>query len=828
MADKELTPVPIPLTGRWRTSVDGTQLSEGDFQVLTNMRYTNAGIRSVSGMTKINSSTALTDPKIRAGHQFIKNEPAETHLLVQAWDSGETVSRIYRNDTTIPNQGDFNGTALYAESSGAGIGTFSNAPDGCVAYCNGKESLIWGGSEYRCGAFFNYKNADEFVYNYSKAVNNTLQTSGNTAILKQASATPTTTVRLASPMPLQGIKFYVKVANATAAVADISVWTGTWSAVTNMVDNTSVSGKALAQTGIITFNSTVSVAKISILYNIAAYWYTITWTGLDQDVEIYHVSVDVPMQPIKDIWDGFTRQLYAFFEYSSSTYTDATFNVINDAYINADVTTYNELDSLATSGFIVAGFLEPQMGLKIHLVPKHVNTTAATTATVSYWSGAAWATVGTISDGTRNNSISFNQNGLITWQPIAQGGEQTTTISTNDAPLYYYKINFSAALSGDVQLYYVGGIPAPKQVSNYKFPVSFHNRLWLCSDQSGNRNKITPSAYNTVSVFNGSDTMDFFLGDNTDIVAGGSLYTRFGSSLYENLILCKELETWLIDGTSLSTYALYKISDQYGCVAKDTFKICSIGFEVAQGINKHVAIWQAGGAIVIFDGSSVMPIHFDIENVFDPASSTTINPAMIHKSSAFYDEVKREYHWLWASGSNTTLNKEYVFDPLRRKWFEIDRGSGKYLQLGISVTDTNGYKYLYGSIDTGYLERLEYGTTFDGNSIVSQFQTPDIPLGGWNNETMLRHVRLITKSKTITTANVNMTHYGDMANTGTSVGSYSVTDITRRVVNNVKSIHTGPHTFHSFACSMTTRNESIGFEPIGLEVFFKQVREKIL
>ncbi|OHB71477.1 MAG: hypothetical protein A2W23_03100 [Planctomycetes bacterium RBG_16_43_13] len=829
MADKERNPVPIPLTGRWRTSVDGTQLSEGDFQVLTNMRYTNAGIRSVSGMTKINPSTALTYPLIRAAHHFVKDEPSESHLLVQSWNSGGTASKIYRNDTTIPSQGDFNTTALYTESSGAGIGTFSNAPDGCVAYCNGKESLIWGGDEYRCGAFFNFKGADEFVYNYSKAVSNTLQTAGNIAILKQASAAPTTTVRLGSVLPIRAIKFYVKVANATAAVAGISVWAGSsYHAVTNMVDNTSVSGKALAQTGTVTFDSTVAVAKISILYNIAAYWYTITWTGLDQDVEIYYVTVDVPMQPIKDIWNGYIRQIYAFFEYSSSIYTDATFNVINDSYVNADLTTYNELDSLATSGYIVAGFLEPQMGLRVKLVPKHVNTTAATTATVSYWNGVAWGTVGTISDGTKANSISFNQSGLITWQAITPGGEQTTSISTNENPLYYYKISFDKALSGDVQLYYIGGIPAQKQVSNYKFPINFHNRLWLCSDQSGQRNKITASSTNTVSIFNGSDTADFFLGDNMDIIAGGALYTRYGSSLYENLMLCKEEETWLIDGTSLNTYALYKISDQYGCVAKDTFQICSIGFEIAQGINKHVAIWQAAGAIVIFDGSSVIPIHLDIENVFDPTSSLTINISMIHKSASLYDEAKMEYHWLWASGSNTTLNKEYVFDLLRRKWFEIDRGSGKYLQLGISVSDGNGYKYVYGAIDSGYLERLEYGTTFDSNNITSQFETPDIPLGGWNNEVILRNIRLIAKSKGTTVNSVIMTHYGDMAISGTTIGSFSVTDTTHRVVNNMKSINTGPHTFHRFACSMTTNDENIGFEPIGLEVFWKHVREKIM
>ena len=1001
MADKERNPVPIPITGRWRTSVDGTQLFEGDFQVLSNMRYTNAGIRSVSGMTKINPSTALTYPLIRAAYHFVKDEPLESHLLVQSWNTGETASKIYRNDTTIPSQGDFNATALYTESSGAGIGTFSNAPDGCVAYCNGKESLIWGGNEYRCGAFYNFNPDNSFIYNYTEAASNTLQTTGNTALLKRVSATldsntmlllpfdgnftdlsPTTphtvtgngsiatdtgtkkfgtasckfatgggqyltipanadfiladgtwsidfwayftdvgstqaiyyqetdldtyvaiflvggtsgSIRfeivndnpvplvvlntpgelvinqwyhieivengndyyifvngvqraylsdtdrtiaggytgsvyigrdpqvtgydlgitsnawldefrvsnnarhtanflppqgaygnntityayIGSTRPIAGIKFYVKTANTTASSVTASYWSGaSWITVGSIVDGTAASGKTLAQTGSLTFTSTVSTAKPKILYNIAAYWYLVAWTSIDQNTEIYYVTLDTPMQPIVDIWDGIKKQVYAFYKYVGTTYTDHIFNVIDDSYIDADPTTYVELDSLATSSHVLAGFTEPMMGIQLLLVPGHVNTVINTLITVSYWNGASWVSVGAVDDGTKGTSQSLNKSGIDSWNTPTYGSEQKwydlsrgpqtpQTLQTGIykpegryfevspskvsdfnqiAPLYFYKINFSQALSGDVQLYHVSGIPAPKQISNYKFPLNFHNRLWLCSDQSGQRNKITPSSMNTVSIFNGLDTANFFLGDNADIIFGGSLYTRYGSSLYENLILCKEGETWLIDGTSLNTYALYKISDQYGCVAKDTFQICSIGFEIAQGINKHVAIWQAAGAIVIFDGSSVMPIHLDIENVFDPTSSLTINTAMIHKSSSFYDEVKREYHWLWASGSNITLNKEYAFDLLRRKWFDIDRGSGKYLQLGVSVTDSNAYKYVYGAIDAGYLERLEYGTTFDGNNIVSQFRTPDIPLGGWNNEVILRNIRLIAKS----------------------------------------------------------------------------------
>lgn len=56
----EKKPFSIPLTGAWKPVFLGVQLGEGDFQALTNMRYTDTpGITSILGMSKINTTTAL-------------------------------------------------------------------------------------------------------------------------------------------------------------------------------------------------------------------------------------------------------------------------------------------------------------------------------------------------------------------------------------------------------------------------------------------------------------------------------------------------------------------------------------------------------------------------------------------------------------------------------------------------------------------------------------------------------------------------------------------------------------------------------------------------
>ena len=1028
--DKSLVPINIPLTGRLKTSIDGTQLTEGDFQLLSNMRYTDAGIRSISGMTKINTTALTSYPKIRSGIHFVKDQPSESHILVQAYNSAETQSRIYQNLTAVPGTGDFSATELHTDTSGAGLGRFSNAPDGCIIYCNGKESLVWGGAEYRTGAFFNFNPDNTWKIDYSDAVKNTLDDTINVATLKRVSAaidsntmlllhldsnftdsspttphtvtnnnvtfdtsiykfgsasadfsgvgdnltipdnadfdlsdgtwtidfwlyptagtldslyyqqtdannfftfyfqnqiltlrimaagsyvvdlstgsdltmnawqhielvengddyfifingtqkayvsdtsrpvnytgsivigqdmtgkldefrvsnnvrhtlnflppqqaystSPVTYTYLGTVMPIQGIKFYVKTANTVASGMNISYWNGSaWTTAGSLSDGTAVAGKSLAQTGIATFSSTETTAKPKIIYGVFAYWYLVSWSNLDETTQVSYITVDAPMQLIRDIWDGIPRTTYSYFLYKSGIYTDKTLEVTNNSYVDADPTTYVELDSLATSGSQFIGFTERCTGLRVNFVGNHVNTTANTILTVYYWNGQAWTSVGTIDDGTRGVSQSFNQSGFITWDGANITDEYKTTIGSNDTLFYYYKLTFSQALSADVQMFYIAGVPAQTDISPYKFSIMFQNRVVLCSDQSENRNEILIGGYNSVAIWNGGDSGTFYLGDNKDLIAAGSLYTRYGGTLYENLVITKKGETWLIDGTSPSNYVLYKISESYGCVAHGTFKVCDIGYEIAPGINKHVAIWQAEGAMVIFDSNVVLPIHYDIKDVFDPASSITINTSMIHKSEGFYDEAKGEYHWLWASGASTTLDKEYVYDLIHRKWFTIDRGTGKKLQLGIPVSDTNGKKYIYGAIDTGYLERLENGTTFDATSIVSEFRTPDIPIAGWGYENLIRKIGLLAKTKANTTNSVAVTHYGDMANGGTAVGNLSVTDTTKRVKHSIISVAVGPHTFHSLHCSMTTSNENIGFEPIGLQVFYKTVREHL-
>jgi len=194
MADKKLSRKEIPLTGKLITNEDPAIIGT-NFRQLTNMRYTRANPKGIGGYSKINS-TALTYPKVRSGIHFRKEQPSESHVLVEAYNSGETASEIYQNTTAIPGTGDF-GTSLYTPDTSADRGRWSLAPDGYVAYSNGEETCLWGGDEAMIGGFINYDPSNTFFKDQTDQITDTIDSgSGHVATIKRVTESTTDDVLL--------------------------------------------------------------------------------------------------------------------------------------------------------------------------------------------------------------------------------------------------------------------------------------------------------------------------------------------------------------------------------------------------------------------------------------------------------------------------------------------------------------------------------------------------------------------------------------------------------------------------------------------------------
>ena len=158
--------------GAWLPDVDSSLIGPENYQTLQNLRYTEDGLESISGYSRINAVTTELHSysDIKTGHQLrTPSKTEDSYVLVQAENSAGA-TRVYQNRTAVGGTANFqdtgssgllldvNGADYFADNSGAAGGSiqgrFSDAPQSNIAYCNGKESMIFGGDEQRIAAAF--------------------------------------------------------------------------------------------------------------------------------------------------------------------------------------------------------------------------------------------------------------------------------------------------------------------------------------------------------------------------------------------------------------------------------------------------------------------------------------------------------------------------------------------------------------------------------------------------------------------------------------------------------------------------------------------------
>lgn len=1078
--DNELVPYQLNLTGRLIQSVDATQLAFVDnanvpvvngFTELKNIKYTDNGIRGVAGgMTKVNTTALTSHPKIRNMHYFKKIEPAETHLLVHAKNTAETEAKVFENKTTIGSQGDFEATALHTDASGAGKGRFSSAPDEHICYCNGVETMVYGGDEARIASFAITDSGNTFEYDYTEKVQNTLTDANNVATVYPATAgasplalyhldtdftdatgnhnataignaqistakakfgagsalfdgtgdwltipdhadfdlsggvwtidmwvnigsgtigtaqglysqgTPgsdndyiaitltdlgalqlsiyaagvevvnlttaifvllpyfdtfahievcsgpgasntdyrifvngvqkafvndaqkpadygglvyigarnkgdttdipltgnldeirvvketshtadfvpnttaydvagavTSSIRIGNTMPLSGFKLTIGTANTDTSTMSVFYWSGSsWAPVTNFVDGTASGGITLATTGTVTFDSTESVVKQTVINQSIGYYYLATISSVSTGTTISNATVKVPFQPIQDMWNGELRTINSCMLFEDSINKDNTINVVKDEFTwdsttNGNIATYMTMTSLAAgTEYLMVGFVERQQGINCKIIPNGGNTTAGTIVAVDYWDGDEWVSVGIVNDGTIENDISFVKSGFITWTPLAENVEFKREVN-NELPLYYYKLSWSKAFStgrdgNGVLCYYIGGIPVQRLLDTYRFSLHAQNRLWLFSNQTNDKKEAIVSDAGTLNVFNGKGVGDpFRFGASDGPVAAIELFTRNTTNTTSLVFVLTDNSAHVVQGDNPENWEIVNLPGGIGCNAPYTLAVSTLGLEFAPLQRKQVAIWQGSSGIYMFDNSAILPISGDISNYFDQSQSDSINLSKSSESFGWFEIENGEhhYHWAFASGSSTTLDKEMVFDLKRQKWFEFDRGATKRLQGGGMANDTNNNTYNYGFEDNGYLQQLNSGTDFDGVAISYHLETGDIlPADDINILTILDILRLVTVSKTTTTNPIKVEHFGDTATAATvdntnnnAFYNFTTKRTGYRVAMPSLKINTPPHVFHRLKFTISTNDESgNGFEPLYIGGFFKKAR----
>jgi hypothetical protein len=624
-----------------------------------------------------------------------------------------------------------------------------------------------------------------------------------------------------STRALSGVKLYITSGNTiTTATITAQLWSGSaWLSMAT-TDNTS----GLETTGTIVWGNSDGVAKMRYFNGYFLYWYKISISAGES--QIYQITTTPSFQEYKDSWDGSTRPVLGCFKNTTTNvFEDNTMNVMTRNFLGeSDISTFMNVNGMTSSQAVIVGFTEKTTAIAV-FIPSSFGNDHAATLTVSYWNGSEWKNVLDLVDGTSDGTNTLKQSGVISWRSDYSTQNEVTKIISNSYPLYYYMIVPSATLAEKTYIDQFTGIPAPKHIKPFKIPLSWQGRLWLLNEKDDKTHYAFGSPFNLPESMNGSDFVEMPIGDNKEITAATTMFTRYGGSIFDNMVICKRNATYLIDGYSPATYKIITISEIVGCVAPKTMKTCDMNYEVGPGINRHVAIWQAAHGIVMFDGNAITSISEDIKNFFDSTSTDYISVSHLDRFYGFFDSVKNEYHWCFTTGTNTILDREMVYDLKRKKWFEIVRGinNNDTLQCGFNVIDLNGICYTYGGI-TNHVMRLENTLTMNGSDITYDLISSDNALSNsMAYESEARKIKLCAKYKA-TADPVNITWYADGKATGVPLTAIPQGVATRRYYDAIRSF-TAKGTTHAYRITTTTDK---GFDPLFVTGVYRVIRLETL
>ncbi|MHA2064705.1 MAG: hypothetical protein ACXABY_10055 [Candidatus Thorarchaeota archaeon] len=732
--------------GAWMPDFDPSKMGEENFAELRNYRYVEDGIEPIEGYTKLTTNpTNATYLFIRDGVQLRQSiGTATSYVIVFAWDSGETAGRIYENRTAIPSAGDFETAALFTPTSPTDP-RFSTLPRG-IGFCSGTETCVYEGKEANAGIVILVDSISGLAYtnprDYSEELSNTL--SGTNDIM--AIIATARTYIIGSTRPLKGFNVQIKTANATAAsTLDVKEWTGgAWASCTTIVDGTASGGITHAQSGDVTFDTTVGSADPTFIDNVYLYHYQVILS--DGTCEIQQITVDMPFQNSVDIWDGVFRTCISYQALVNTVpYADYTLEVNEESNIDFPITAKMDAFRTDAGDILLVASEERSTAIKVEILGGRGNVNASV-LTIKYWDGDSYETVGTIQDGTLNGGATFGQSGVISWNPPAQNLERAQTLFGVTG--YFYQITASAAWDAEVEVDFVSMIPRTKEIKPHVFPTKFATRAFFGAP-AGEDNALDYTASSTIDVHNGLDSsasgQRIYVGDGGDaLTAARSVYNRFGSSIYETLLVFKNNETHLLTGTGPADFRLFRVSENYGCPAPRTLVGAEVGYQMGGGAFRNVVMWLSYRGPVIFDGAVILPIP-GVDLYFDTRKDTVINTGKIANSVAWFDPFWKEFHLMIPSGSSqTTLNTHLVYDLTRKKWWKVnyDGGAADIPQFGMVVRDTDGSAYPYVFRNDGHMLRFGFGTDWGGNALTHLVKTADVLPGGFWNLTQLNTLKI--------------------------------------------------------------------------------------
>jgi hypothetical protein len=399
------------------------------------------------------------------------------------------------------------------------------------------------------------------------------------------------------------------------------------------------------------------------------------------------------MASVKSVWDG-------FYEFVSGCYVnDGTDNTDYTAYVNNVVESqFMDLSGVTTTDKIYIGFPTRVNKIIFHMAADGKNTSNVSLTAVKYHnaSGAA-TTVGTVTDTTETGTSMFSQKGYMSWADPGWQNEKMTVIGGDLTPMYWYEITVDAALVDPTYVYYIQGVPIPRDPDPSYGVFAFKRRAWQIAPRN-KENQVRFSAQDLPNVWVGRDSGYVKFGERPLWAAG---------PFYNETVLYADTEMWMLQGNSPTNFGRLRLSGKVGISAPKSLVPIEVG--VMSGDNlKTVLAWQFFDGFWMFDGVRIQKISSpDIDSFFDPDHDDYINPTYLANTYGEYDFANNVAMWSVYSGSAATTPTKVIvlhFPSLNYGIFDY----GTDISAMLSVVN-NKYYMVAGGFSDGRFYQMDNG-----------------------------------------------------------------------------------------------------------------------
>lgn len=685
-----------PFRGGCNTVLEPQQIQFGGYSMIQNMRNMHPGFRKRKGQRRLHTVEDGSGG-VKSIYQFSKGARDEKHTFAQMADDDVLEATNHPPQITT---GAF-GSEVFSGSSNSKPASWTNIND-MLIFANGVDKhQIYTGSATPVAGFIKYDGSEAppaiptIGIDYTENVIDS--NDGTVAVLDSINTLANyECVFIRTDVPATGFTFTVSAANGNSSTMTVAYYNGSWTSVSGGSDGTATAGATLAKTGTYSFTRPTDSIQ-SYMYGLCGYWYRVTFSAqLGSEVEISECTYSSEWQAIENVWDSVAvdaieAQVFINADSAYSTYPSVAVTV-------------SELTSSDKVYFSSYNMIEG-IYVDVGSIP---STTGSVSITIYYWNGSAWATVGSVTDGTNG----LTNSGWIKFP--RKSDAQQRELNNNLYYAYWYYMVVSDTLSEGVSI----SIQTMPFFDITEFGLGYSCCAWKnrCVYSFNRDHYIYVSAAEKPQSLNGSDFAILEAGDGRKnrVVAMRKFFS--------------ELMVWqeekgqdggcltLFEGYSPQTFGKVLLSNKIGTLNSKSVAIVDASYVSTKTdeVGATVAFWLSHYGVFRCEGTYISRISDPIQNYFDPTQDECIRNGYEDQMWLEYDSAHNVIRIGLVSGtSSTTPNVFPVYDVLDGTWsfdsfeqdiscvaeIEADSGAVPILQIAGGADDGFIYQSNYGLND---------------------------------------------------------------------------------------------------------------------------------